>query len=168
MIDLNRFRDALINTDGTARDINFTPLTLADCCGVVKSIFSHAAEGSVFDGHGNAVSCDAEIFLSTGISTRSVHAELTNVSRTFTELQCFLCFDDDSPFLELTFFPEHVSHHNDALSEIVGFLSNIIRDTDVSEYFVRYQNESWRFGDSTPGSGVIFTRSQITQLVNGV
>ncbi len=164
MKDSTHYRDALTEADGTCRDINFAPLTLADCRTIAERVFSCAEKGSATDGNGNAVALDAAAFLSAGTSTPFVHAGLANVSAVFSELQCFFCVEDGSPFWVLTFCPEHIFQHGDPLTTVVRFLSNICEGTDVTEYFVRYENAAWKFGDITSGSGVILTRSQVAVI----
>lgn len=147
--------------DGSCRDVNFTPLTLGDCHTIVGRIFSQSQSGTATDGNGDQIELNASSFVSVGASTAHARVALENVADLFTHFQCFVCVDTGGPFLELTFFPDDVVPEGDPLIAVIQFLRNICVGTTVTEYFVRFENASWSFGDTAAGSGVIFTRSDV-------
>ena len=107
---------------------------------------------------------DANSFVDAATSTANVRAAVENVANLFTHLQCFICDDTDGAFLELTFFPNDIVTDGDPLFAVIQFLRNICEGTTITEYFVRYENASWSFGDTAFGSGVIFTRSDVATV----
>ena len=164
MSDFDDFREGLLDTDGSCRDVNFHPLTLVDCAKIVQRVFAVATDCTAYDSNGDPLPFDASAFVDSAARIPSAHAALSNVAGLFTHLQCFAGADDDGAFLELTFFPDDFTYSGDPLVAIVRFLNSLCADTSVAEYFVRYENVSWTLGETGFGTGVIFTRSQVATV----
>ncbi len=128
---------------------------------MVDRVFSQAESGEATDGNGEPISFNSGLFADAGESTSLARAVLQNVAGLFSHFQCFMHVDSDGPFLELTFFPDDVLRDRDPLQSVVHFLRDLCSDTSVTQYFVRYENASWTFGDTTSMSGVIFTRTDV-------
>ena len=127
-------------------------------------MFASAADGTVFDSNGDSLPFDPVVFVGTAIAMPSARGTLNEVGGLFAHLQCFAGADSNDAFLELTFLPADITCPGDPLVEVVRFLNGLCIETSVAEYFVRYENASWKLGDPT-GAGVIFTRSQVASLV---
>ena len=164
LTDFDDFRDGLLDTDGSCRDVNFHPLTLVDCSTIVHRVFAVASDCTAYDSNGVPLRFDAAAFVDSAARIPSAHAALSNVAGLFAHLQCFAGVDDDGAFLELSFFPDDFTYCGDPLFAIVRFLNSLCADTSVAEYFVRYENAGWTFGATGFGTGVIFTRSQVATV----
>jgi hypothetical protein len=68
-------------------------------------------------------------------------------------------------FVELTFFPQDVDKKAYSLKEFLKWLKPFLVSLNTSTYFVRYENASWKYGDTSEDSGVIFTNAQYA--ING-
>jgi len=162
--EFDDFRLGLLDNDGSCRDINFAPLALTDCSTIVHRLFALASGFSGHASNGDTLSFDPAAFIESAATIPSAHGVLNDVGGIFTQLQCFAGADHESAFLELTFFPKELVCSDDSLVTLVRFLNSLCLDTDISEYFVRYENASWEFGKTGNGTGVIFTRSQVATV----
>ncbi len=161
LADLDRIRDELLERDGSCRDVNFVGMTWADALTILRRLIERADTGTAVDANGGALQLDASIVHEASRTTSHVHLCLESSSVPFTHFQCFIFADTDVPFMELTFFPDDIVHSDAPLREVVHFLDSLCAGTSITDYFVRYENASWTFGDNGPTSGVIFTRSTV-------
>jgi len=79
-------------------------------------------------------------------------------------LQVFICSEEDgSPFVELTFFPDDVVPGPFLRRNFIGWAQRMQTHLRARRYFARYENASWRFGDTGAQSGVFLVSDDITQ-----
>ena len=73
-------------------------------------------------------------------------------------LRCYLYWNPtEGVFCELTFFPEDIIGSDPFVEKLTNFLRIPLFATRSSEYYVRFENASWRHGDVSRESGVIFS-----------
>ena len=116
MKDLHEFEAALLDyDDGTCRDVNFEGATWEGVAEFLRSLEQFFKERSAFDGNGNSLN-EPHWETAKLSARRGPYANLHywGGNAKVTELQCFICCeDDDTPFVELTFFPEQVLRTED-------------------------------------------------------
>ena len=78
-----------------------------------------------------------------------------------THIQLFFYWKDKSNiFVELTFFPQSINEQNYSLENFMVWLKPILVSLNTSTYYVRYENASWVYGDTSQSSGVIFSNTE--------
>jgi hypothetical protein len=79
-------------------------------------------------------------------------------------LQVFICSEEDgSPFVELTFFPDDVESGPFLRRDFIAWARQMQTHLGARRYYARYENASWRLGDTGPQSGVFLVSDDITQ-----
>ena len=149
---------------GSARDINFEGMTWPDFLIVLQRALEFITDGAAYKGNGGEIPLDAQVVFDSVRTATNVQIHGVSNSAPFRRFQLFACVDNEAPFIELTFFPNDLADRDDPLSAVVGFINHLCLDTSVSNYFVRYENGGWNFGDTAFGSGVIFTRSDVATI----
>ncbi|MGE3180606.1 MAG: hypothetical protein AB7N71_03180 [Phycisphaerae bacterium] len=163
MNQFDEFRSCLLDhDDGSCRNINFTPLKMADFATMVRRLFSLATDFTGHDSNGKELPFDPDAFVESITLSDSSHGVLKNVAGVFSQLQIFAWLVEGGLSVELTFFPEELISATDPLFALVEFLTELCREIDITEYYVRYENAGWQFGETGPESGVIFTRSRVS------
>jgi len=78
-----------------------------------------------------------------------------------SQIQIFLGWvKNDEIFIELTFFPNDVNKKAYSLEAFKHWLKPFLVALNTGTYFVRYENASWKYGDTSKESGVIFTNKE--------
>lgn len=166
MFSLEKYKaEILCHEDGSSRDINFDHFEWDGALAVIGSLLREASSSSATDGKGDEL--DPRKITADEICTRArdhsfCRVVLCDVSELFRCLQIFVCEDnaDRSAFVELTFFPEDVLP-SFSVRRLVTLLSHLAFMGKANDFFVRYENASWKFGSTGMGSGVIFTWQDI-------
>ncbi len=74
------------------------------------------------------------------------------------QLQLFVAREEGgSPFVGMPFFPEGLNKRVFTVNEFVQLMQMTQDLLEASEYFVRYENAGWGFGDCGEWCGVIFS-----------
>ena len=164
MKELHQIEAALIDVDGSCRDVNFEGATWDGVAEFVSSLEQSFEERSAHDADGNLIDephCETAI-----VSARrggSVHLRYRAGSTVVTALQTFICReDDDSPFVELTFFPQDVLRTEHLERDFILWMNEIQMRLQARRYYCRYENASWCFGDTGPRSGVFLVSDRPT------
>lgn len=78
------------------------------------------------------------------------------------QMQCYLHWKPaGGVFAELTFFPNDIVEGEFSFSKFTAFLTRLLAATGSTEYYVRYENGSWRHGNTALASGVIFSHMDL-------
>lgn len=146
---------------GSCRDINFSEhLSREAALGVLEAVSAEWTLSSATDQDGEEISQN-EMAGRIGIGAGAASTHWKGGS--FLEhLQCYLHWHPaDGVFCELTFFPEDIIGNDLFVNKLTGFLNGLLICTRTSEYYVRYEGASWRHGDVSPESGVIFSHHSL-------
>lgn len=156
--------ESLLDRDGSTRDVNFTPVTREALVSFLEYLTADYRLDSACDIDGEDV---VPIVTALGFadviqgSTGYVHATLSNPSAIIRFLQFFVFWNADEPGfgVEVSFFPEDITKEQLTLDAFCKMLSNWNAVLQADDYFVRYENASWKLYDSTD-PGIIFTRKR--------
>ena len=86
-----------------------------------------------------------------------------NLDMLIQQLQLYIFIEDDGqPFLEVTFSPQDVNLEPGNIDAFVSLMKAWQETLQATTFYVRYENVSWRIGDTSRYSGVIYTAD--TQL----
>ena len=146
----------LLDRDGTARDVNFESPTwegLGDLMEFLEGGFEGVScvDGEGRDWQGPLHACPGVLLQKDGVALLDFHGGKGLVQ----ELQVFVCLEDDgSPFVELTFAPEVVAATSSLRDDFIEWVEEMQARLRSRRSFVRYENASWRFGDTGAHSGV--------------
>lgn len=151
----------ITDKDGSCRDINFDGANWTGVESFIEKIAdlysSLKCQVWQFNEEANEVGCK-DMLKNLKMSGASAQIYAEDISNILQQLQIFIFTEDNNqPFLELTFFPQDVNlepGNIDAFINLVQDWNDILKAT---KFFVRYENASWKFGDESKYSGVIYT-----------
>jgi hypothetical protein len=159
LIEISEIEKQILDCDGSCRDINIEDVS-----------FEYANEIAVFLSEvyalKSAVNSEGEDVVSSirngnlqrqfDIKPNSIHAVYENESALIANMQVYWAWGNKGDvYVEFTFFPEDVANEF-SFSSFEHFVQPLIRASGSSIYFVRYENASWKFGDTSPEGGVIY------------
>ncbi|WHI45951.1 hypothetical protein [Microbulbifer sp. VAAF005] len=147
----------LTDSDGSTRDITFTPTTLA-CVGKFIELFlEEFSDGELLDQDGEVVEMSSESVVSyiTQREEGCIHGQLKSRDSFVSQVHLFLDWSEGEKIaVEISYFPNDLcsdfttSIFFEALNSWWGALQ-------ANEVFVRYENASWEFYDPE-GLGVFY------------
>ena len=150
----------LFERDGSCRDINFTNPSWAGVDRLIERISRTHDIKEATDSSGSVVTvasghtCDSLVPAPDGYVLFQGQA----ASALIRQLQVFVGREmDGMPFVEFTFFPDDLREAGFTVDGFVRFVRELQELLEATNYFVRYENASWRFGDCGQGSGVILS-----------
>jgi hypothetical protein len=160
---MESYSESLLDTDGSCRDINFGGLSWSGAAAILDWLITRSLSVLVDCQDDNPVesSVTGELLCKTAGRLGFCRLVLKDTDSLFSHLQTYLGADNGTPFLEVSFFPDDLILDRYSIDRFVGFLDNLAEIGGATQYFVRYENVSWRFGDTSENSGVIFTYSDI-------
>lgn len=157
MIDALAVRADLLGRDGSCRDINFTEwVTREGASAVIAFLADNFTFVRAGDGEGHEQSLpSAVVFLKNQTGSLNM---LWAKEEFLPHLQLYVYWpSENSFFLELTFFPQDLDQNRFDIQAFFTLLSNLVTASGSNAYYVRYENASWKHGDVSPSSGVIFS-----------
>ena len=113
---------------------------------------SHGQTCFLYFGHNTLLFYVNVIFLKNGV----IKTKYGN-SRFRAQLGCYRA---GLIITEVTFFPNDISKKDFKLDIFLNWLRPILFALETNEYFVGYDNASWKYGDTGNHSGVIFSNHQ--------
>jgi hypothetical protein len=145
--------------------VNFEAPTWAGVKGLLGSLESSFREVSGTDPDGRAIGDPIpEGAVHAARNRGYAHLVFNKDAGFLKSLQVFVGSEDDGlPFVELTFFPDDVEPIRSLRSEFVAWAQQMQTRLGARQYYARYENASWRFGDTGAQSGVFLVGGDITQ-----
>ncbi|WP_444915787.1 hypothetical protein [Microbulbifer sp. TRSA007] len=147
----------LTDSDGSTRDITFTPATLACVEKFIKLFLEEFSDGELLDQDGEVVEMSSESVVSyiTQREEGCIHGQLKSRDSFVSQVHLFLDWSEGEKIaVEISYFPNDLcgdfttSIFFEALNSWWGALQ-------ADEVFVRYENASWEFYDPE-GLGVFY------------
>ncbi|OZG69930.1 hypothetical protein BTA51_28680 [Hahella sp. CCB-MM4] len=147
----------LTDSDGSTRDITFTPAAL-DCVEMFTKLFLEAFDdGELLDQDGEIVELSAESVMSY-IKTREegcIHGQLKSSDSFVSQVHLFLDWPEDEKIaVEISYFPNDLCGEF-TTSQFFETLTKWWNALQAHEVFVRYENASWDFYNPN-GLGVFY------------
>ncbi len=150
----------IIEFDGSCRDINFPDVDKFKAIALLEHIKSFSILECADDEDGNEVSAD-EIKNLLSSSSRKTIFSFWKSEGLISGIQLFFLWANQSEiFIELTFKPDHINQKLFNINEFLNWLKPILAALNTKEYYVRYENASWEYGDIGEDSLVIFSNAQ--------
>jgi|GEM_PF-2009803 len=151
--------DQILYRDGSCRDINIDDVDLKSASKIINCFYQIYANQRCTNDRGDCLSVSIQnraIELELSNYPNSLHFVFEDEEKLIKNLQIFMCSDKSKKvFVEVTFFPEDVSCEF-TLESFKKFMKPLIERSNTSCYYLRYENASWEYGDTSNGSGVIF------------
>ena len=157
---MNSMEDQLLDVDdGSCRDITFPGLSAEGASGLLGFFGTSFKLEEASDMEGETLGfAEARHYVETAASGM-LHT-FWRSSGLISHLQLFFSWENREFFAEITFFPQDVTREQFSLDRFFQFLEPIVRATNTEELYVRYENVSWRTGDTSKTSGVIFSTEE--------
>ncbi|MFT7618746.1 MAG: hypothetical protein ACI97A_002393 [Planctomycetota bacterium] len=157
--DITEFHDlvtALLDDYGSCTDLNFENATRRGVIEFVKFLGESFKSGSLCDYEGNQVT-DIHAVLKTLIEEGG-HAFLEGGQSPLKRIQVDVFYDPEVDRLaevELSFFPEDFFEIDTLRDEFLAWLQLVQRKLQSPKSYLRFEDGSWTFGDTSRDSGVI-------------
>ncbi|MCW9027130.1 MAG: hypothetical protein OQJ77_07410 [Thiovulaceae bacterium] len=150
----------VIDIDGSCRDINFPDVGKSEAISLLNLLKMSCELKSANDSEGAEIS-SKELMEHVSSSDKETISSYWLCQGLVSQVQVFLSWTNDSKiFIEITFFPQDVDSKTYTLEAFLEWLKPFLVSLNTSDYFVRYENASWNYGDTSEKSGVIFSNSQ--------
>jgi len=152
--------EQIIDIDGSCRDINFPDVSSSEAVSLFEYINNKYKLLKATDTEGEEVSSQEAIELLNSSSSQNIISiwECTGI---LSQIQLFYSWQNKSKiFIELTIFPQDFNSEVYSLKEFKIWLKPILIALNTNIFYVRYENASWKYGDTSQDSGVIFTNKE--------
>ncbi len=165
MLDYAEITKCLLDSDGTTRDITFTPVEATGVRHFINAIRANYYATKASDANGNDVVSlfktewrDDTLSASEGY----LHAVFEASEALIPVLQVFIDWpmENDRYGIELSFFPDDFDAKSFRVESFMGLIEAWCSVLGADDYFVRYENASWDWYDAD-GLGVIYTGGQM-------
>jgi hypothetical protein len=156
---------SLLDRDGSCCDLNFEGPTWAGANALLDSLQSAFGEVSGTDHEGNVLTAPfRDSVLAVAENSGYLHLIFNAGTGLIRNLQVFICSEEDgSAFVELTFFADDVESGPFLRRDFIAWAEQMRMHLGARRYYARYENASWRFGDTGPQSGVFLVSDDIKQ-----
>ena len=156
---------ALLNQDGSCRDINFSEeISSAGAIGVLNFISTNWTLFDAVDSNGDEYNLEKAriLLLESSGSLRTIWKGSENPN----QLQIYFHWvESNKIFCELTFFPQDLNLETFSLTSFLEFIAKLVHAADSQEYYVRYENGAWRHGKPNLDQSVIFSHNDLSLLI---
>lgn len=157
MRELLDLATSLLDRDGgSCRDLNFEEPTWAGVENMLVALETLAATIEGTDHIGDTL--HSPFRESAVVAARKcgyAHLLISQKATVVTAFQVFIsCEEDGSPFVEVTFFPQDVAPTPSLRGDFIAWAQQFQSWLGARRYYARYENASWRFGDTGSHSGV--------------
>jgi hypothetical protein len=166
MISRDSITHDLLDCDGSCRDINFGErINKVGSIDIVNFLASEWTLKQAMSGDGEELALEElPKFFNRALGTVST---VWHGSKNPNHLQAFFNWSvPDEIFCEVTFFPEDLNETQFVLEDFLVFVSKLVGASGTSEYYIRYEDASWRHGNGKTNDGVIFSHENF-MLPNG-
>lgn len=161
MTHSDQIEKALLNQDGSCRDINFSEeISSAGAIGVLNFISTNWTLFDAVDSNGDEYNLEKAriLLLESSGSLRTIWKGSENPN----QLQIYFHWvESNKIFCELTFFPQDLNFQTFSLTRFLEFLAKLVHASDSKEYYVRYENAAWRHGDSRYDQSIILSHKDV-------
>ena len=152
--------EQVIDIDGSCRDVNFPDVERAEVITFLDYINELSALDNAYDSEGNELTI-SKLKETISSSKSETIFSYWHCKGLISQIQIFFSWKNNSKiFIEITFFPQDIDSTLYSLEKFKSWLKPILLALNVRIYFVRYENASWKFGDMSETSGVIFSYKQ--------
>ncbi|UUZ49656.1 hypothetical protein LP420_05330 [Massilia sp. B-10] len=149
---------ALLDCDGSCRDINFAErISTSGAIDVLRVLESSWTLVQAMTGEGEDIA-KAELRGNLGQVSGSI-STVWNGGSNPEHIQAYFHWDEpDSVFCEITFFPQDLDGATFKLVDFLSMLSKLALAARSAEYYVRYEDASWRHGQHGNDSVILSDR----------
>jgi hypothetical protein len=156
IIESTNIVTALTDADGSCRDLNFEGATWSGVTVLIRDLEASFRICSATADDGTKISQPLEAtVLQTAFSGELVHLVFEDGAGFAGIVQVYISpAEDGLPFVELSFFPEDIKSSGAVRREFVEWVNKLQSQLGARRWFARYENASWKMGDTGPTSGV--------------
>lgn len=156
----HRVESALLNRDGSCRDINFTQsISTSGAIGVLEFLASSWNLTQGTSGAGNELT-PTELESNLRLPSGSL-STVWNAGNNPEHIQAYFHWlEPDSVFCEITFYPDDFDDETFTLQGFLSVLSRMALAAGSNEYYLRYEDASWRHGQHEK-DGVILSSKML-------
>lgn len=157
---------SLLDRDGgSCRDLNFEAPTWTGVERLLTKLEIVTGQISGTDHEGNILSTP---FRESAVVAAKIcgyaHLLLSPELGLIKTFQVFIsCEEDGSPFVEVTFFPEDVEPAPSLREDFIAWANQLQLWLEARRYYARYENASWKFGDTEANSGVFLVSNKTAE-----
>ena len=158
--------DKIIDIDsGSCRDINFPDSNSLKAISLIKYINGSNVLLKATNSEGATLSAKDILESLKSSEKQSIHT-IWESKNLISNLQIFFSWRERTKIsIEITFFPKDINIKLYSLNNFNDWLKPILISLDTNIFYVRYENASWEYGDTSKDSGVIYTNNE--HKING-
>ncbi|MDN2710164.1 hypothetical protein O0880_12115 [Janthinobacterium sp. SUN118] len=164
---LNAVEAALLDDDGSCRDINFEEcISTSGAIGVlhVLAAYWQLRQAKTYSGEDIPYAALARFLEQRTGALSTLWDDGSNPKH----IQAFFYWDAaGSIFCELTFFPQDFDRAHFSLNEFLRMLSKLVSAAHSKEYYVRFENASWQHGKPMKHGNVILSHKKFPLPIAG-
>jgi hypothetical protein len=151
----------ITENDGSCRDINFGGVEWTGVKSLIKKLYGSYSNLKFQLTRSGKESNEADF--EDAISRIHDSKITTNIyavdpNEIIQQLQIYIFTEENGqPFIEFTFFPQDLNLSPERIDEFINLVREWCDALQAELFFVRYENASWKFGDTSKYSGVIYS-----------
>ncbi|GAB7129780.1 hypothetical protein JCM19000A_42880 [Silvimonas sp. JCM 19000] len=144
---------------GAAIDLNFIPeLSANRVCSIIEVLRQKLTLVKAEDSDGCVVT---DITACLDRPRGTVFTTWTH-GAVIEQLQFYVSWKDPQKiFAEITFFPEDIDWNKYSADDFLEFVAEIVAASGEPDFYLRYENANWRYGDIGPESWVILSHKSV-------
>ncbi len=155
---IDQINEGILDCDGSCRDVNFISSdrkAVANLIGWFSKNYDHI---SACDDEGVDVELSSfDEMLGKLSPTKSIQFGGESSRCIIDSVRVFLYIEDDSSvFVEITFFPQDIKVEEFEITSFLQLMKFWQVTVGANIGYLRYENASWKFGDTSRHSGVIY------------
>ena len=142
----DNIQQEIFDDDGSCRDVTFVSSDRAGVAKLIGWFYKTYPSMTVADINGiNIRPSKCSEFIKDMQATDSIHISGESSKDMIKHLQLFVCYEDeDSLFLEFTFFPGDIDEEKFDLPDFLNLLRYWRLTAGATEYYLRRENVSWK------------------------
>ena len=166
MINYDLVEDALLEHDGSLREITFTPVHLSNLIRFLDHVLNSHQIVKAYNVHGESVLLQLAARKYDLLSNKKglIHVIWESNNHVLSWLQGFINWPSRKKNyeLELSFSPDDLRNTDFEVQEFISAVEDMKNVLNCHNYYVRYESASWDVYNPT-SSGVIYTGKDIAE-----
>lgn len=155
---IGQIEEGILDCDGSCRDLNFMSSDRGAVAKLITWFSDNYNSISACDNDGIDIELNSfEETLRNLPSPKSIQIGGESSSCVIDKVQVFLYIEaDGTVYIEITFFPQDIKTEEFEISSFLQLIRFWQETASADIGYLRYENASWKFGDTSQNSGVIY------------
>jgi len=154
---ISEIQEGILGCDGSCRDLNFLSSDREAVANLIRWFTEHFDCLSACDNEGVSIQLNSIWQTLKGLApTKSIQIGGESSRCVIDKVQVFLFIEDDGTVdIEITFFPQDIKSEEFEIASFLQLIKFWHTKAGANIGYLRYENASWKYGDTSRNSGVI-------------